>query len=228
MKKRILALICAVSMVAMVGCGKKADEPKLIDESRQEFNELTDQEAKEINDWYNNEATDEEKALAEAYLEIQDALSDIDLGSEEEGFEFAPDELTYINKGDELTLATIKVTVLDCVETKELTAEWHDPVTATEGTKFATISYKVENITKTPIEGFDMLDGWALYDSQGRSLVADFDLTNEYTDDALWHTLSPNIPKEIKVVYMLPADAEGYGLVMANANTGEQYCLLAQ
>ena len=184
MKKRILALICAVSMVAMVGCGKKA--------------------------------------------EIQDAFSDVDLGSEEEGFEFAPDELTYINKGDELTLATIKLTVLDCVETKELTSEYYDPITAMEGTKFATISYKVENITKTPIEEFDMVHGMELYDSQGRSLVANFDLTNEYTDDDLWHTLSPNIPKEIKVVYILPVDAEGYGLVMANASTGEQYCLLAQ
>lgn len=134
-------------------------------------------------------------------------------------------DYTYVSKGEEIQLASIKISVLDCSETKELKSDYSEDV-AEDGTKFIVYTIKVENITTVPFE-FEASD-IPLMDSQGRYFNNYSDIyftVDNYID---YRELSPNMPETGVMVYKVPEDSAGYGFCLQNADTEEAYCFLGR
>ncbi len=134
-------------------------------------------------------------------------------------------EWTQVPAGTEVTLDTVKLSVISCEETTHIGSEYFD-TDAQEGTKFVIYTLNVENITASPIT-FDC-SGFALTDSSGRTFKL-YDDAFWYLDDNLCYTeLSPNIPATGKIVYNVPADAADYFFSCAKAGTTEGFRFLGK
>lgn len=127
-----------------------------------------------------------------------------------------------VAKGEELELATIKITITNCEELSELTAEYFEPDVAQDGTKYVVFSVDIENITKDTLN-FD--NDLTLTDSEERTYdpysgaLWYYDETFSYTD------LAPNIKKSGQLVYNVPADSTGYYLSVLRADSSDGYHL---
>lgn len=147
-------------------------------------------------------------------------VNETDKGDEEEKIVY-----TDIPMGQEVQLATIKLTVLDCKETDKLTNDYSESV-APEGSKYIVFTVKVENTTKNPSE-FSASD-LPLQDNQGRTFMYDSDATFSLDDYLLYRETNPNMPETGSFVYNVPVDTEGYGFCAANADTGEYLRFMGQ
>jgi len=141
-------------------------------------------------------------------------------GGEEE------EELVYtdVPAGQEVQLATLKLTVLNCEEAHELKNSYSTD-TAEDGTKYVVFTIKAENITKNPIDC--SISDVPIMDSQGRYFSMDTDATFDMDDYILYKELNPNMPQTGTVVYKVPDDSTGYGMMIEHADTGETYKFLA-
>ena len=127
--------------------------------------------------------------------------------------------------GQVVELATIKMAITGCEEVDKLTAEYHDPDIAQEGTKFVVLTVEIENITKSIL---DFSNDFNLYDSQGREYQPYWDAFWYFDETFSYTELAPNIKTTGAFVYHVPADAQGYYLITAKSGTNEAYCLYVQ
>ena len=137
------------------------------------------------------------------------------------------DEINYtdIPLGQEVQLATMKLTVTGCEEAKEIKNSYSTS-TAKDGTKYVIFTIKAENTTKSP---FDCaVSDVPLVDDQGRYFSMDTDVTIDADNDILYRELNPNMPEEGVVVYSVPEDATGYGIALAHADTEETFKFLGK
>lgn len=141
--------------------------------------------------------------------------------------EDSEEEIVYkdIPMGQEVQLATIKLTVLDCRETSEIKNDYSESK-APEGSKYVVFTVKVENTTKNPSE-FSASD-IPLQDSEGRMFTYDSDATFTLDDYMLYRETNPNMPETGSFAYNVPADATGYGFCVGNADTGEYLRFMGQ
>lgn len=160
--------------------------------------------------------------LATALADIGNTMDDTS-GSTEVT---ASDELAAgvqieVAPNEEIELATIKMTVTGCTETKTLDGLFDEKIEAQEGTKFVVFEVKVENIGKEAFE-FASTD-IPLLDSQERYFNQDTDVTFDTTGYIAWRELNPNIPETGTIIYKVPEDAADYKMVVGKGDTNEYY-----
>lgn len=122
----------------------------------------------------------------------------------------------------EVDLATIKIRIIDVIESEELKGEYSS-TTAPEGTKFVIFTAEIENITKSSISFNNDLP---LYDGQERRY--------EPYSDAYWYIdnsfsyvdLAPNIRQTGTLIYNVPDDCVSYFLTVGKSGTNEGFRLL--
>ena len=125
-----------------------------------------------------------------------------------------------VEKGTEITLATIKIKVTDSQETYAFECDGSID-NAQKGTKYVVFHLEIENITKEPIT-FSM-DDYQFYDSLGRKYGMYFG--DEFTLDgnAFYLDLAPNIPVSAISVYNVPEDSTRYYFTMRKGTTRDHY-----
>lgn len=159
-------------------------------------------------------------------IEVVDATKD----NTDENMDSASDaeeEINYtdVPMGQEVQLATMKLTVTGCEEAKEIKNSYSTS-TAKDGTKYVIFTLRAENTTKSP---FDCaVSDVPLMDDQGRYFSMDTDATIDADNDILYRELNPNMPEEGVVVYSVPEDATGYGMTLAHADTEEAFRFLGK
>lgn len=136
-------------------------------------------------------------------------------------------EIHDVHLGEEIELATIKMTAVSSEETKSLYDSLLDQKTeAEEGTKYVIYTVKVENIGKSTIS-FDT-NALVLVDGEERSYEVD-DATYFYVDNGIaYRDLSPSIPETGLLVYKVPVDCSDYKILVIKANTNDAYAFLAE
>jgi hypothetical protein len=125
------------------------------------------------------------------------------------------------NSGEEIELATLKLTITDFEESRELVPAYGEPDVAQEGTKFVVIHAEIVNTTNETFN-FDGSD-IPIVDDKGRKY--------EFYDDALWSAddallyvdLAPGIPQKGSFIYQVPSDSASYTMVAGKAGTNEVY-----
>jgi hypothetical protein len=126
-----------------------------------------------------------------------------------------------INKkvGDEIILDTGKVTVNSLKETQTLSYSFGNPAVAAAGTKFVVINLTLTNITNSDFT-FSPDEAFTLVDNKDREYHA---FSNQLDTDLTYKSLSPSVPMIGTLVYQVPTDATGYGLVTSKSSTKELY-----
>lgn len=125
-----------------------------------------------------------------------------------------------IHPGETAELASLKVTVTSCEETKELKGDWSS-IQADEGTKFVVFTVTLENKTKQAFtfNAYDM----PLQDGQERQYRV-YDNAWMYVNEAFFYTeLAPNIKKTGSFVYQLPEDSTDYYFMCGKSGTNEGF-----
>lgn len=130
----------------------------------------------------------------------------------------AEKDVIEANINDPIDLATHEMKVLSVREAQTMSSRYGKPVAAVEGTKFVIIELQVTS--KSTSDFLYMPNQYLrLGDGEGRGYTT-YDNTIGSIDNYLEvQTLSPSIPKKGVIVYEVPSDTIGYGLVAVNDST---------
>lgn len=133
-------------------------------------------------------------------------------------------KLTTIEKkvGDELVMATGNLKVNSSEEKQTLSGTYGSPKVAKEGTKFVVVSLDVMNTTKSAFTFFPD-DVFKMVDNQGREFTTYNDSIGAVDNYLDVRELAPSVKETGFIVYEIPTDATGYGLITAKGGTKELY-----
>ncbi len=117
-----------------------------------------------------------------------------------------------------IDLATHEMKVLSVREAQTMSSRYGKPVAAVEGTKFVIIELQVTS--KSTSDFLYMPNQYLrLGDGEGRGYTTYDDTIGSIDNYLEVQTLSPSIPKKGVIVYEIPSDTIGYGLVAVNDAT---------
>jgi len=133
-------------------------------------------------------------------------------------------EQTIIEKniGDENELATIKFKVNGVKERRTLSGSFGTPAIAKENAKFIVIDLSITNITDANFTFFPD-DGFRLVDDRERQFTTYRETIGSVENYLNIRELAPSITERGFLVYEIPQDATGYGLVVMKGGTDEIY-----
>ncbi len=171
--------------------------------------------------WMINEAPYEVlDVMTGGLLSVADSIGNgmSDTSSESLAEEKQSYNVHQVKPGEEIELATLKLTVLGCEETDTIKGQFSTSQ-AKEGTKYVVFTVKAENIKKEEFAFPDL----TLMDDQDRVYQVDSDSMFSADDNIVYRSLAPNIPETGVAVYNVPTDCTGYRLVTIKDGTDDWY-----
>jgi hypothetical protein len=126
--------------------------------------------------------------------------------------------------GDEITLATMKLTINKVTETQTLSGGYGSPKVAPAGSKYVLLDMNVTNLTNASFD-FVTSSGFVVVDNKQREFnpVSSIGDVDNYIDV---RTLQPSIPENGILVYQLPTDATSYSFNVLKGGVNELYRII--
>ena len=126
--------------------------------------------------------------------------------------------------GDEITLATMKLTINKVTETQTLSGGYGSPKVAPAGSKYVLLDMNVTNLTNASFD-FVTSSGFVVVDNKQREFnpVSSIGDVDNYIDE---RTLQPSIPENGILVYQLPIDATNYSFNVLKGGVNELYQII--
>lgn len=126
-------------------------------------------------------------------------------------------------KGEEITLATVKLKVNGVEEKQTISSTYGTSKNAKEGAKFIVVSLDITNITN---KTFSFPPSPIVVDNKGREFKAYSESIGSIDNYLNYRDLSPSIKETGYLVYELPTDSTNYNLVIGKTGTNELYQIL--
>jgi|GEM_PF-3885696 len=131
--------------------------------------------------------------------------------------------IVQANVGEDIEFSTIKLKINSVEEAQTITERSSSPTIAGAGTVFVVLNIDITNITKSEFS-FDSY-GFVLIDNEGRNFNP-YDCIGKIDNYLEVRGLSPSIPENGNLVYLLPSDATNYYLAIIKGATSELYTIL--